>query len=280
MVNLSEGTSEIKKRKTQTSAMSRRGSSRPLSGGGDGSAGPADESVFGSSPSGRGKSANSKGKAYIYIYIRFRFVWSRSVVVPVGLQRSTWSVWLLLLHSSWVWVFSLVLWCCRPPACVVCIGYTQTAAIPPHLSSPFLTAKVYLLESLKKNNVIKMCFSSIVHPPASSSCIDHLLNAFRVLSMAQSPSSVGGVAVDVPVWDIYFREEKKTPTPILIVSFITLRVYDGFLWPWCLCHVRLNKAACSACAVCVCVCAVAPPEGRVCADHFTKKIFFPYPPNR
>lgn len=47
--------------------MSRRGSSRPLSGGGDGSAGPADQSVFGSSPSGRGKSANSKGKAYIYL---------------------------------------------------------------------------------------------------------------------------------------------------------------------------------------------------------------------
>lgn len=62
-----------------------------------------------------------------------------------------------------------------------------------------LNSEVYLLESLKKNNVIKMCFSSIVHPPASSSCIDHLLNAFRVLSMAQSPSSVGGVAVDVPV---------------------------------------------------------------------------------
>lgn len=164
-----------------------------------------------------------------YIYIRFRFVWSRSVVVRLALQRSTWNVWLLLLHSSWVWVLSMVLWCCRPPACVVCIGYTQTAAIPPHLSSPFFTAKVYLLESLKKNNVIKMCFSSIVHPPASSSCIDHLLNAFRVLSMAQSPSSVGGVAVDVPVWDIYFREEKKK-TPSTPISYRLFYYLESLWW--------------------------------------------------
>ena len=64
--------------------MSRRGSSRPLSGGGDGSAGPADESVFGSSPSGRGKSANSKGKAYIYIYIRFFFPLHIYIYAPVG----------------------------------------------------------------------------------------------------------------------------------------------------------------------------------------------------